>query len=83
MVMKSDRGMKMKRKNIVILSVIIAIVLLIPIPSYFKDGGTVEYNAVLYGVTKRHSIHSNGYDIGTEIRILWFEVYNDVEFIEN
>lgn len=73
----------MKKKIIVILSVIIALVLLIPIPSYFKDGGTVEYNAVLYGVTKRHSLQNGGYNIGTDIRILWFEVYSDVEFIEN
>lgn len=72
-----------KKKIIIMLSVIIALLLLIPIPSHLKDGGTVEYNAVLYGVTKRRSLRHNGYDIGTEIRILWFEVYSDVEFIEN
>lgn len=72
-----------KKKIIIILPVIFALVLLIPIPSHFKDGGTVEYNAVMYGVTKRHSLQHGGYNIGTEIRILWFEVYSDVEFIEN
>ena len=47
------------------------------------------YKAVFYGVTKEHSIISdlisptgeNGYNIGTRVRILWFEVYNDVEFV--
>lgn len=74
----------MKKKIVVI---IILIIMLIPIKFGFKDGGTVEYKAVLYSVTKRHEISgppihpTYGYYIGTEVKILFFEVYSDVEFV--
>ncbi len=80
----------MTKKKIGIIAVFaVLIIMLFPIKSQYLDGGTVEYNAVLYGVTKQHSIISgiasptgeNGYNIGTRVRILWFEVYNDVEFV--
>ncbi len=79
----------MKKTIVIIITAIVAVILLFPIKSQIKDGGTVEYNAVLYGVTKQHSMISdiasptgeNGYNIGTRVRILWFEVYNDVEFV--
>lgn len=78
----------MKKKIIIsIIAVIIAAVLLIPIPIRYKDGGTVEYSAVLWGVTKHHSIAEKdgqmGIETGTTVRILWFEVYSNFpdEFI--
>lgn len=79
----------MKKKLLIIIPMIILIILLIPVPAHLKDGGTATYNAVLYGVTKRHSIWFEGgtpdgafgYLIGTEVRILWFTVYDDVEFV--
>lgn len=79
----------MKKKIIIIITFIIIAVLLFPIKSQLKDGGTVKYDAVLYGITKEHSMISehisptgeSGYDIGTKVRILWFEVYSDVKFV--
>lgn len=80
----------MKKKKIaVIITAVILITLLFPIKNHVKDGGTVTYDAVLYGITKQHSMVSDiasptgesGYKIGTRVRILWFEVYNDVEFV--
>lgn len=79
----------MKKKLRIIIPLIIALILLIPIPMHAKDGGTVTYNAVLYSVTKRHSMWNEsgtpdgtfGYLIGTEVRILWFTVYDDVQFV--
>lgn len=74
----------MKKKIAVI---IILIIMLIPIKFGVKDGGTVVYKAVLYSVTKRHEMSgppiqpTGGYYIGTEIKILFFEVYNDVGFV--
>ena len=70
----------MKRKLKIIIPLIIAVVLLVPIKSHFLDGGTVRYDAVLWGVTKHHGITSDGndgYNTGTTIRILCFEVYSD------
>lgn len=70
-----------KKTVIVILA---ALVLLFPIQLGYKDGGSVEYRAILYSVTKRHTItfqnEQDGFLVGTEIKILFFEVYNDVEF---
>lgn len=64
-------------------------VLLVPIPVHYKDGGTVSYNAVLYSVTKVHSMTARngadgkfeeGYEVGTRVRVLIFPVYDDVFF---
>lgn len=73
-------------KAIRIFIVIAAVLLLVPFPIGYKDGGTVKYRAALYCVTKQHSIafdpleQEDGYDIGTAVEILGFEVYNDVEY---
>lgn len=75
-----------KSKVILTIIVIVMAILLVPFPVGYKDGGTVKYRAALYCVTKQHSIaydpwtQKDGYDIGTEIEILGFEVYNDVEY---
>lgn len=37
----------MKKKLRIIIPVIIALILLVPMPMHAKDGGTVAYNAVL------------------------------------
>ena len=59
-----------------------------PIPVHYKDGGTVSYNAVLYSVTKVHSITGRysedgelemGHKVGTRVRVLIFPVYDDVK----
>ena len=46
---------------------------LIPIPMKLKDGGSVEYKAILYEVKKYHTINTEstkGYDDGLKIKIL-------------
>ena len=72
----------MKKKLKIIIPVIIAIILLVPVKERVKDGGTVKYNAVLWGVTKHHgmtydSAGNAGYNTGTTVRILWFKVYSN------
>lgn len=75
-----------KSKAIRIFIAIAAVLLLVPFPIGYKDGGTVKYRAALYCVTKQHSIafdpleQEDGYYIGTAVEILGFEVYNDVEY---
>ena len=77
-----------KKIMTVICLVLVALVLLVPIPMYYKDGGTVSYNAVLYSVTKVHSITSRytddgelemGHKVGTRVRVLIFPIYDDVK----
>ncbi len=74
----------MKKKAIMV--VIILLILLFPIRYQLKDGGTVEYKALLYKVSKVHSLTSveemeNGkyYNEGIVVEILGFEIYNNVK----
>ena len=60
----------MKKKVMIGICVLLAIVLLVPIPMRLKDGGTVVYRAVLAG---------DEYLEGMIVRILGMEVYNSVE----
>ena len=75
----------MKKKNVIVVCVIVAVlVLLVPIPMHLKDGGSVKYSALLYSVTDVHRMDpvTDGYEDGTIIKILGFEVYNNVIALE-
>lgn len=76
----------MKKKVKIILIVIILLISLFPIRSQLKDGGTIEYKALLYKVSKVHSLAlleemENGktYNEGIIVEILGFEIYNNVK----
>ena len=62
------------KKKVIILICVILVIMLIPVRLQLKDGGTVEYKSILYKVSKVHRLIDNGFDIGTEIRILGFKV---------
>lgn len=72
-----------KKKVIFGICALLTIILLFPIPLHLKDGGTVEYKAVLYSVYKVHSIapvdSEQDFLEGTIVEILGFEVFNNVE----
>lgn len=78
------------KKKVIIISVILALlILLFPIKNQLKDGGTVEYKALVYRVSKVNRLITieemekegkvKEYEKGIIIEILGFEVYNDVE----
>lgn len=73
----------MKKKVIILIIVIVALILLLPIPMHLKDGGSVEYKALLYTITKYHKLApvEEGTDIkyidGVGIKILGKEIYNN------
>ncbi|MCO7118694.1 hypothetical protein NIA13_09100 [Oscillibacter valericigenes] len=74
----------MKKKVMIGICVLLAIVLLVPIPMRLKDGGTVVYHAVLYQVEDVHRLGAvdtaeDEYLEGVIVRILGMEVYNSVE----
>ena len=77
------------KKLKIIIPLIIAIILLVPIKEHYKDGGTIKYNAVLWGVTKHHGITFDsagnaGYNTGITVRILCFKVYSNYpQFVPN
>ena len=65
-----------KKKIIIIVAVVIFVLMLIPIPTKWKNGVT-EYKAILYKYTKVHTpseISFTGYEEGWELRILGFRV---------
>ena len=74
------------KKGITVLAVILAVVLLFPIPLRLKDGGTVIYQAVLYSVSDVHSLttaeemeQGKQYHEGIIIKIFGFEIFNNVK----
>lgn len=79
------------KKKVLITIVIVAIILILlfPIRLQLKDGGTVEYKALLYKVSKVHRLISieemekegkiKEYDDGLVVEILGFEIFNNVE----
>lgn len=74
----------MKKKVMIGICVLLAIVLLVPIPMCLKDGGTVVYHAVLYQVEDVHRLGAvdtaeDEYLEGMIVRILGMEVCNSVE----
>ena len=71
----------MKKKLIIIFIIIIGLILLIPIPMKLRDGGSIEFKAVLYKITKYHRLASTEegveYIDGIAIEILGKEIYNN------
>ena len=66
--------------------IVLALMLLIPVPMRLKDGGSVEWNAVLYTVTDVHrirptpsSVWEENFEEGIIIEILGREVFRRVE----
>lgn len=76
----------MNKKIVTIVIIIIALILLFPIPMRLKDGGSIRFQALLYSVTKYHKLDHNaedGYVDGIGIGILGMEVYNSTEKTNN
>jgi hypothetical protein len=71
----------MKRKIIVGIIIVLLFVLLIPFPLRYKDGGTVEYHAVLYSVTNFHSMKTGGgFYTGIQVKVLGISVCDNTTF---
>ncbi|NLZ74887.1 MAG: hypothetical protein GX914_00110 [Erysipelotrichia bacterium] len=67
------------RKKVIRILAILIIMMLIPIPMRLKDGGSVEYKAVLYKITRIHRLneqYEGGYENGWKVIILGMQVYN-------
>ena len=70
----------MKKQKLIVISIIIALIMLIPIPNRLKDGGSVEYRALIYKVTKLYrfnEVSAATHEEGWIIEILGFEIYNN------
>lgn len=70
-----------KKKIIIIVAIVLFVLMLIPIPMRIKDGGSIEYRAILYKYTKIHRLNersSTGYEDGWELKILGIYVGGEV-----
>ncbi len=73
----------MKKRIIAGFCILLAIILLFPIPMHLKDGGSVEYRAILYTVKVVHQLNpvadtTQPYREGTIIEFLGIEIFNNV-----
>lgn len=80
----------MKKKIIFTIFILLAIVLLCPIPMRMNDGGTVHYNAILYDVYDVHRIkpvdmpnadgtYETKYIDGIIVEVFGVELFNNTE----
>lgn len=77
------------KKIVLVVIVAILLIILFPRTRYLNDGGTVEYKAIVYKVSKVHRLISieemeqegkvKEYDDGIVIEIFGFEIFNNVE----
>ena len=72
----------MKKKLILAVAGAFLLVCLLPIPFHLKDGGTVEYRALFYTVSKVHRLidvdGERPYQEGIVVKVLGVELYNSV-----
>lgn len=74
-----------KKKRIILISGIVIVLglgLFLPKITKYKDGGSVEYKALIYKITKYNSLdnhYKSGYKTGLEIEILGYKVYQNIE----
>ena len=73
----------MKKKNLICVAIVVALVLFIPIPMRLKDGGSVVYQAVLYSVKDVHSLNPDmesgaPYKEGIVIKVLCVKIFDNV-----
>lgn len=76
----------MKKKIIIFVCILMAVILLFPVRLQKRDGGTVEYKALLYKVSDVHSLTTlEEYEQGKEfnegiiVEIFGIEVFNNVK----
>lgn len=76
----------MKKKVLIGLIIIVLVILLFPRRNALNDGGTIEYKAVVYKVSKvyRYKIdgkynNNNNFENGIIIELFGKEIYNNVE----
>lgn len=73
----------MKKKIFIIIGIVLLAVLLIPFPARLRDGGSVEYNAVLYKITDVKRLNpksATGYEKGIIIEVFGVQIFNNVSF---
>ena len=80
---------KTTKKRIIIISAIsvillVLLILCIPVKSNLKDGGSVQYKAILWSATNYNTLPYNGVRrVGTEVKILNFTVFDCTTYLKD
>ena len=73
-----------KKIVMIVIGILLAIILLVPETRLYRDGGTVEYHAILYSVKFVHHNAPDDYERryieGTIVTILGVEVFDNVDW---
>ena len=73
-----------RKRHFVIIGIIILLILLVPIPGHFDDGGTVAYYAIIYTVHNYRSLwEEDGYHgviVGIRVRVFGVTVFDNTRF---
>lgn len=81
--MEKKNKMSNKKRLIIALCVMVMVVLFVPRVYALKDGGSKEFTALTYRVTKVHSMNpveaEEEFTTGTIVEIFGREVYNSVD----
>lgn len=84
----------MKKRIVIGIVVFLMFLLLIPVPLHMKDGGSVQYRALLYNVTKYHQITmemdaedeeivDSGHLVGWGVEVLGIEIFNNAKYVSD
>ena len=71
------------KKLLITILVIALLIAMIPIRVLYKDGGSVEWRAVLCQVRKYHKMEDNGYRVGTKVTLFMglLTIYDHTEIV--
>lgn len=80
--MENNNKISNKKRLIIALCVMVMVVLFVPRVAILKDGGSKEFTALTYRITKVHSLNpveaEKEFTTGTIVEIFGREVYNSV-----
>lgn len=80
---RQNRPRRSEKKFALIVTGVLLLACLFPMPNHLKDGGTVEYRALLYTVSRVRRLNDldaeRSYQEGTIVKVLGIELYNNVE----
>lgn len=81
---EGQKGSTAKKKLLLAVCILLALILLFPVPQRLKDGGSVEYNAILYSVTNVHRLNPDltseqEFITGITVEILGVEIFNNAD----
>lgn len=70
------------KKIIIAIIIIVLLIVLVPVPRYLNDGGTIEYKALTYKISRVHRLNASsltGYEDGIIIEILGAKIYEKID----